>query len=182
MRLTILFLSLFLSLGALLHAKTKKLKIRGYITNVVSATNFEIEDYKINRDKNLVLSVEKAEKGEAASFSSDDIRVGTLVVVEGTYNEETGELKAESIKVNLEENRKLKRTALIEQAPRLEHGDSEEQPKCAALPPQRCQSCLRLTRQGKRHRFSGKGEAQKGNSGLTRSRQEDHNSYITLVK
>ena len=45
------------------------------------------------------------------------------MVVEGTYNEETGELKAESIKVNLEENRKLTRTALIEQAPRLEHGD-----------------------------------------------------------
>ena len=45
------------------------------------------------------------------------------MVVEGTYNEETGKLKAESIKVNLEENRKLTRTALIEQAPRLEHGD-----------------------------------------------------------
>ena len=46
------------------------------------------------------------------------------------------------------------------------HSDSEEQPKCAALPPQRGQSCLRLTRQGKRHRFSGEGEAQNGNSGL----------------
>ena len=46
------------------------------------------------------------------------------------------------------------------------HSDSEEQPKCAALPPQRGQSCLRLTRQGKRHLFSGEGEAQNGNSGL----------------
>ena len=42
------------------------------------------------------------------------------------------------------------------------HGDSEEQPKCAALPPQRGQSCLPLTRQGTRHRFSGEGEAQNG--------------------
>ncbi len=49
---------------------------------------------------------------------------------------------------------------------RTPHSDSEEQPKCAALPPQRGQSCLRLTRQGKRHLFSGEGEAQNGNSGL----------------
>ena len=49
---------------------------------------------------------------------------------------------------------------------RTPHSDSEEQPKCAALLPQRGQSCLRLTRQGSRHRFSGEGEAQNGNSGL----------------
>ena len=46
------------------------------------------------------------------------------------------------------------------------HSDSEEQPKCAPLLPQRGQSCLRLTRQGSRHRFSGEGEAQNGNSGF----------------
>ena len=46
------------------------------------------------------------------------------------------------------------------------HSDSEEQPKCAALPPQRGPGDLRLTRQGKRHRFSGEDEAQNGNSGL----------------
>ena len=45
------------------------------------------------------------------------------------------------------------------------HSDSEEQPKCAALPPQRGPGDLRLTRQGKRHRFSGEDEAQNGNSG-----------------
>ena len=41
--------------------------------------------------------------------------------------------------------------------------------KCALLLPQRGQSCLRLTRQGRRHRFSGEGEAQNGNSGLNLS-------------
>ena len=53
---------------------------------------------------------------------------------------------------------------------RTPHSDSEEQPKCAPLLPQRGQSCLRLTRQGSRHRFSGEGEAQNGNSGLNRFR------------
>ena len=52
------------------------------------------------------------------------------------------------------------------------HSDSEEQPKCAALRPQRGPGDLRLTRQGKRHRFSGEGEAQNGNSGFDESATE----------
>jgi len=45
------------------------------------------------------------------------------------------------------------------------NSDSEEQPNCAALPPQRGQSDLCLTRQGSRHRLLGEREAQNGNSG-----------------
>ena len=60
---------------------------------------------------------------------------------------------------------------------RTPHSDSEEQPKCAPLLPQRGQSCLRLTRQGSRHRFSGEGEAQNGNSGLTLIRRPLYNPF-----
>jgi hypothetical protein len=46
-----------------------------------------------------------------------------------------------------------------------QHSGSAERPKRAALPPQRGQRDLRLTRRGRRARLSGKGEAQNGNSG-----------------
>ena len=43
--------------------------------------------------------------------------------------------------------------------------DSAERPKRAALPPQRGQGDLRLTRHGRSHRFLGEGEAENENSG-----------------
>ncbi len=46
-----------------------------------------------------------------------------------------------------------------------QHSGSAERPKQSALPPQRGQRDLRLTRRGRRARLSGKGEAQNGNSG-----------------
>ncbi len=47
-----------------------------------------------------------------------------------------------------------------------QHSGCAERPKRAALPPQRDQRDVRLTRGGRRARLSGEGEAQNGNSGL----------------
>ena len=47
-----------------------------------------------------------------------------------------------------------------------QHSGSAEGPKRAALPPQRGQGDLWLTRGGRRARLSGQGEAQNGNFGL----------------
>ena len=38
--------------------RLKDLKIRGYVTSVVSATEFEIEDYRITRDTGFVIDLE----------------------------------------------------------------------------------------------------------------------------
>jgi hypothetical protein len=79
----------------------KEVKIHGFVTTVVSPTNFEIDDYKITRDLLLELQVEKDESGtSSAKFNPEDIRVGTELEIRGDWNEESGELKAKSIKVS----------------------------------------------------------------------------------
>lgn len=117
-----LLVSLLLAFSVPALAKEKK--IRGYVTKVISPTAFEIKDYRITKDINLVLEFEKDDddKDKAApDFRPEDIRVGTELEIRGEYDEKTGELRAKSIKVVLEETKKIKRTALIEQVPQIQH-------------------------------------------------------------
>jgi hypothetical protein len=101
------------------HAKS--VKIRGYVTAVRSPTEFEIDDYRITRESTLLLEFEKSDDPEEkTTFTPEDIRVGTEVEIRGEFDESTRLLSAKSIKVNLEEHQHLKRTALMEAAPRLE--------------------------------------------------------------
>ena len=120
MRRVAFFLAIVLSLSPGVSAKTKSKKIRGYVTNIVSTTTFEIEDYRITRDLTLVLDFEKGDSEESIDFRPEDIRIGTEVQIKGDYDDETGELQAKSIKVFLEEHKKVKRTALLEHSPLLE--------------------------------------------------------------
>lgn len=98
----------------------KEVTIRGFVTEVKSPTVFEIDDYKVTRDRSLAIdiSTDEDEKSKAA-FKPEDIRIGTELEVKGEYDESTEELKAKSIKVIFEDTRKLRRTALLEQLPSL---------------------------------------------------------------
>ena len=73
------------------------------------------------RDSTLALEFERADEEERAGllFKPEDIRVGTELEVKGEYNGQTGELKAKSVKVHLDEYQHVKRTALLENAPQL---------------------------------------------------------------
>jgi Zn-dependent protease with chaperone function len=102
--------------GALNHAaKPKELKIQGYITELQSPTSFEIEDYRITSDETLVLEFENQSPG--LSFKKDDLRVGTLIEINGLYDEEQNELKARKLKVNLAQFRSLKVTTVLDKKP-----------------------------------------------------------------
>jgi hypothetical protein len=98
----------------------KEVTIHGFVTDVKSPTVFEIDDYKVTRDRSLALdiSTEEDDKSKTA-FKPEDIRIGIELEVKGEYEESSGELKAKSIKVLLEDARKLKRTALLEHLPTL---------------------------------------------------------------
>lgn len=103
----------------------KDVKIHGFVTTVNSPTNFEIDDYKITRDIQLILEVEKDDSGAAtATFKPEDIRVGTEVEIRGDWNESAGELRAKSIKIFLDDTRKIKRTALVHGTPVLSKTES----------------------------------------------------------
>ena len=115
--------SVCLFFSGLLFAK--EVTIHGFVTDVKSPTVFEIDDYKVTRDRSLEFdtSDQKDDKAEAI-FKPEDIRIGTELEVKGEYDESSGQLKAKSIKVLFEDTRKLKRTALLEQLPSLVRKDS----------------------------------------------------------
>jgi hypothetical protein len=93
----------------------KSLRVRGYVTNVISQTEFEIEDYRITRDAGFVLDLEHADPG--LKFNPNDIRIGVELEIRGLLNETTGELTAKSIKVDMEQFKRMKQTAILSKAP-----------------------------------------------------------------
>ena len=91
-------------------------KIRGYVTELRSPTDFDIEDYRISRDEAFTLDFENA--SPEITFELNDIRVGVELEIKGTLNEQTGELKAKAIKVDLEQFKSIKQTAFVSAAAR----------------------------------------------------------------
>lgn len=101
-------------------ASAKVIKIHGYVTGVDSASNFQIEDYRVTREEGIVLSVDQAQGSDnLEQFTIGDIRVGTELEVTGQYDEKTGALVAERIRVFPQDSKTMKRTALIERNPSL---------------------------------------------------------------
>jgi len=106
-------------------ARAKDFKVHGFVTAVNSPTNFEIDDVKITRENTLSLEIEKEEGDEAlASFKPEDIRIGTELEIKGDFDEASGDLKAKSIKVFLDDTRTIKRTSLLEQVPSLQKAEA----------------------------------------------------------
>lgn len=105
-----------LTSGVLAQApRLKDVKIRGYVTEFRSPTDFDIEDYRITRDQVFTLDFDNA--SPEISFQLQDIRVGVELEIKGSLNEETGELKAKSIKVDLEQFKSIEQTAFVSAAP-----------------------------------------------------------------
>jgi hypothetical protein len=106
-------------------ALAKDLTIHGFVTAINSRTSFEIDDYKVTRDKTVTIDFEKAQNDTSpTTFQPEDIRVGTELEIKGEYDEASGELKAKSIKMFSFDTLTIKRTALLEKLPSLTKGDS----------------------------------------------------------
>ena len=114
-----------MSFPAAAAAKTKKVKIHGYITSITSPKSFEIDDYRVTKDDSIVLDFENKDEGDV-QFKPEDIRVGTEIEVQGMLNEETDELTATKVTIDLDQFRTLKNTTLLARPPegvqKLENG------------------------------------------------------------
>jgi Zn-dependent protease with chaperone function len=95
--------------------RPKQVRIRGYVTQVNSPTEFEIEDYRITRDGSFALDFENA--SPEVQFQLHDIRVGVDLQVRGWLDERTRNLKATAIKVDLEQFKSSKQTAIVSSVP-----------------------------------------------------------------
>jgi len=99
--------------------------VHGFVTVVNSPTSFQIDDYKVTRDKSVLLELEPQHGGiSLATFRPEDIRTGTELEITGAYDENSGELKASSIKVFSYDTLTVKRTALLEKLPSLTKSDA----------------------------------------------------------
>ena len=94
--------------------KPREIKIRGYVTSVISPTQFELEDYRITRDRVVALEVEN--ESPDLQFRPEDIRVGVELEIKGLLDA-TGTLRPTSIKVDLEQFKKARHTAIIAYPP-----------------------------------------------------------------
>lgn len=101
--------------SGLAQTTRKQIKIRGYITQLNSPTSFEIEDYRVKRDESVTLELEN--QTPEVNFKPSDLRVGTLVEISGEYDEQTSELKATKLKVDLEQFRELDVTTILDRKP-----------------------------------------------------------------
>jgi hypothetical protein len=120
-RIVLVFMSLALlvQFGGLrpAGAKVKEIKIRGYITALASPNSFQIEDYQVRRDASI--RIELDHPSPAVSFKPEDLRVGTYVELRGQYNDETRELVATKINVDLRQFRALDETTVLDGKPEL---------------------------------------------------------------
>jgi hypothetical protein len=103
----------------------KEVTIHGFVTDVTSPTSFEIDDYKVTRDNTAAIDLGSQENCKLLDACKPEyIHVGTELEIKGEYDEATGGLKARSIRVVLEDNHRIRRTALLERIPSLTKKDS----------------------------------------------------------
>ena len=95
--------------------KHKNVRIRGYVTAVTSPVSFEIEDYRITRADGFSLDFENA--SPEIQFQLEDIRIGVELEIRGQLNETTGDLRAQSITVDLEQFKSHKVTGIVSARP-----------------------------------------------------------------
>jgi Peptidase family M48/Domain of unknown function (DUF5666) len=98
-----------------IFAVVKQVKIHGYITNIVSPTVFEIDDVKISRSETLTFNLENQDA--TLQFKPENIRVGTEIEVQGMLDDQTNELKAEKVSIDLDQFRKITNTTVLSRTP-----------------------------------------------------------------
>ena len=98
-----------------ISAAVKPIKIHGYITNIVSPTVFEIDDVKVSRSETLIFDLENQDA--AIQFKPENIRVGTEIEVQGMLDDQTNELKATKVSVDLDQFRKVTNTTVLSRTP-----------------------------------------------------------------
>lgn len=92
-------------------AQKPETKIRGFITALESPNAFEVGEYHVTRSS--AVAIEFQDAGPDVTFRPEDFRIGLEVEVRGAYNEQTGELQARKLKIDLDQLRRLKQTVVL---------------------------------------------------------------------
>ena len=131
-----LALACAVSVAAAKDEKAKTTTVHGYVTEILTPTEFKIEDFKIKGVGSITLEVERAEPDfyddtddekspskqdsePEIRFSHEEIQVGTELEVTGTLDPVTNTLDATSVKVIYDDPRNVKGEAVLEDQPKL---------------------------------------------------------------
>jgi len=96
-------------------ASVKDIKIRGYVTRIISPMQFEVDEYRVTAESSHALQLENGAPG--TRYGLGDIRVGVEVEARGTLNERSGEMRARTIAVDLSQFKKQQQTAILSRPP-----------------------------------------------------------------
>jgi hypothetical protein len=105
--------------AAVLPIGATPVKVHGYITNLESSKNFDIDSYHVTREDNAAFEVDKGDYPDA-TLRPEDLRVGTELEVDGDFNDSTHELRATGITVFINDNLRVKRFAIVEHGATLQ--------------------------------------------------------------
>lgn len=108
--------------AALLGGTPKKnFTAQGQVLEVVSASEFEMDDYKVVVGSGTTLTTVRPDHArETAPLKPDSIHVGALLTVTGSYDSSTETIRASEIEITPPSNdSKVHGVALIERAPSL---------------------------------------------------------------
>lgn len=99
-------------------AKEKDVDIKGYITQVLSPTSFEIDDYRVSVDVQGRVELENVDEKAIKADPRQLLKVGTLVKIKGRLNTDTLELKVKEIKIDSKQFRTFSKTAILDAPPK----------------------------------------------------------------
>ena len=120
-RALIFFSFFFCTLAYCANQTKKNFTVQGYVLEMASTTQFEVDDYKVICRPETTVDIAQTDRAHlVVPYRPDVLHMGNEVLVVGDYDAGSGEIRATSIKVLSEPtDGKVSGMALIERAPEV---------------------------------------------------------------
>lgn len=107
----------FLTITPSSSAKEKDFTVRGYITQVLSPTSFEMDDYRMFIDPKAEIDLENIDDKNIKFDPQKHLRVGTLVKIKGKIDTDTQKVTVKELKIDFKQFRTFSKTVVLDAAP-----------------------------------------------------------------
>lgn len=112
-----LLIIVFTTATPISYAKEKDFTVRGYITQMLSPTAFEIDDYRMYIDPKAQIDLENLDDKNIKFDPAKHLRVGTLVKIKGKIDTETQKVTIKELKLDFKQFRTFSKTVVLDVAP-----------------------------------------------------------------
>lgn len=107
----------FVTITPISSAKEKDFTVRGYVTQVLSPTSFEMDDYSMYVDPKVEVNLENIDDKSIKFDPQKHLRVGTLVKIKGKIDTDTQKVTVKELKIDFKQFRTFSKTVVLDAAP-----------------------------------------------------------------